>query len=171
MPWAVFAGAAATVYGSRRPLTDVDILVPAAEEDRVTGLFPEARSRRFADGIQALMLSGFDILAGLAMLDLDGPMQARLVRHEIMATSVPVIPREDNIFLKAMWGRGDKEGKHDWEDVEAMLAHAPYLDWEYLRWRAESCPFPEQTRLAVERLDALWRKRSTGSSSDEGDAG
>ena len=39
--WAVFAGAAASVYGATCPLTDVDILVPAAEGDRVAALFPE----------------------------------------------------------------------------------------------------------------------------------
>jgi hypothetical protein len=41
--WAVFAGAAAAVYGATRPLTDVDILIPAAEGDRVAALFPEAQ--------------------------------------------------------------------------------------------------------------------------------
>ena len=38
--WAVFAGAAASVYGAVHPLTDVDILVPAAEGTRVASLFP-----------------------------------------------------------------------------------------------------------------------------------
>ena len=30
-------------------------------------------------------------------------------------------------------------GKHDWEDIRAMLAHLPALDWEYLRWRVKVC--------------------------------
>ena len=63
-------------------------------------------------------------------------MAARVTRHEIGGIQVPVIPREDNILLKAMWGRGAEEGKHDWEDVEAMMTSVPSLDWEYLRWRA-----------------------------------
>ena len=33
--WAVFAGAAAAAYGVTRPLTDVDILIPLANGDRV----------------------------------------------------------------------------------------------------------------------------------------
>ena len=48
--WAVFAGAAASVYGATHPLTDVDILVPTAEGDRVTALFPEAQLTRCEDG-------------------------------------------------------------------------------------------------------------------------
>ncbi|MFL7809006.1 MAG: hypothetical protein AB8I80_10275, partial [Anaerolineae bacterium] len=42
MPWAVFAGAAAGVYGADRPLTDLDILVPAENGERLTELFPDA---------------------------------------------------------------------------------------------------------------------------------
>jgi hypothetical protein len=34
---------------------------------------------------------------------------------------VPVIPPEDNILLKALWGRGPEVGKHDWEDVREMM--------------------------------------------------
>jgi len=36
--------------------------------------------------------------------------------------------KENNILLKAMWGRGPEVGKHDWEDVQAMMAHLPALD-------------------------------------------
>jgi hypothetical protein len=55
------------------------------------------------------------------------------------SVTIPVIPPEDNILLKAIWRRGPEQGKHDWEDVQAMLAHAPALDWDYLRWRIDTC--------------------------------
>jgi len=138
--WAVFAGAAAAAYGATRPLTDVDILVPAAEGDRLAALFPEAQVDRREDGsARGIQLPGFDILAGLTAMDLDTHMAARLQYHEVAGVTVPVIPPEDNILLKAIMGRGPEVGKHDWDDVQAMLAHFPSIDWEYLRWRADAC--------------------------------
>lgn len=156
--WAVFAGAAATVYGSPRPLTDVDILIPAAEGDRAAALFPEAPAQQREDGsVWEIGLPGFDLLAGLLTVDLDAPMVARLTRHEIAGVTVPVIPPEDNILLKALWDRGPQEGKHDWEDVVAMMTHLPTLDWKYLRWRATACiPQPRREQV-LQRLETLWR--------------
>jgi hypothetical protein len=55
-------------------------------------------------------------------------------------------------------GGGDKEGKHDWEDVEAMLANLPNLDWAYLHWRADACLPPECKLQIVGRLDNLWHR-------------
>jgi hypothetical protein len=163
--WAVFAGAAAAVYGATRPLTDVDILIPAAEGDRVAALFPEAQVKYGEDGsVRGIQLPGFDLVAGLVMrdadasytVDLDTQMAARLTRHEIAGVVVPVIPPEDNILLKAIWQRGPEEGKHDWEDVEAMMAHLPALDWEYLRWRARACGPRQRMQPTLKRLEALW---------------
>lgn len=97
-----------------RPLTDVDVLVPAAEGDRVAALFPETQAKRGEDGaVRGIELPGFDILAGLTIMNLDAEMAARLTRHEIAGVVVPVIPPEDNILLKAVWGRGPEIGKHD----------------------------------------------------------
>ena len=106
VPWALFAGAAAAAYGSSRPTTDYDILVPTAEVDRVAGLFPEADVRCCEDEHVGVFLPGFDIIGGLALMDLDAPMLARLTYHDVSGTVVPVIPAEDNILLKAIWGRG-----------------------------------------------------------------
>ena len=159
--WAVFAGAAAAVYGATRPLTDVDILVPAAEGDKLVDLFPEAQVKRRQDGsVKAIILPGFDILSGLMAMDLDAQMAARLTRHEIAGVVAPVIPAEDNILLKAVWARGPEVGKHDWEDVEAMMAHLSALDWDYLRWRAGTFESQERVQQALQRLETLQQQVS-----------
>ncbi len=165
--WAVFAGAAAAAYGATRPLTDVDILVRASHGERLPRLFPGATVARRKDGVvKAVGLPGFDLVAGLHWrddngtytLDLDARMAERLTRHEVSALNAPVIPPEDNILLKALWGRGPDVGKHDWEDVQAMMANLPNLDWEYLRWRAGACGPRQRTRQVVHQLETLWHQ-------------
>jgi hypothetical protein len=159
MHWAVFAGAAASVYGADRPLTYWDILVPAREGDRLMALFPEAELVSFQPGLLHLVIPGVDLLAGLGTVDLDSRMAGRVTRREIGGILVPVIPPEDNILLKATWGRGAEEGKHDWEDVEAMMTTLPSLDWEYLRWRAGTLNRPELVQEIMERLEGLARRK------------
>ena len=167
VPWAVFAGAAASVYGATRPLTDVDILVTAAYGGRAAALFPEGQAKHREGGaVHIIQLPGFDLVAGLTWregdstytMDLDEQMAARLQHHEITGVIVPVIPPEDNILLKALFGRGPEVGKHDWEDVQAMVAHLPALDWEYLRWRVDACGSGPRMGWALERLEALRRQ-------------
>jgi hypothetical protein len=156
IPWAVFAGAAALAYGATRPLTDVDILVPAAEANQLVDLFPEGELHFAQPGILVWTLPGFDLLAGLGFVDLDAEMASRLTRHNLAGVDVSVIPPEDNILLKAVMGRGPEEGKHDWEDIEAMMSHLPALDWEYLRWRASTYRDPQRVQQILGRLEELW---------------
>jgi 7,8-dihydropterin-6-yl-methyl-4-(beta-D-ribofuranosyl)aminobenzene 5'-phosphate synthase len=155
IPWAVFAGAAAMAYGASRPLTDVDILVPMSEGKRLANVFPEAEPQLHKERIAGLRLPGFDILAGLDWLDLDSEMRGRLRHQKIAGTRVPVIPPEDNILLKALWGRGPDVGKHDWEDVEAMMASLETVDWAYLRWRSGMLRDPSRVEPLLARLEAL----------------
>jgi hypothetical protein len=146
------------VYGAERVVTDVDILVPHREAQRLMELFPEAELAYSKPGLTNLALPGIDLVAGLGAVDLDAAMAARTTRHELGGIQVPLIPREDNILLKAMWDRGTDQGKHDWEDVAAMMAAAPSLDWEYLRWRATTLDRPELVPGIMERLEGLWRQ-------------
>ena len=158
LQWTVFAGAAASVYGAERVVTDLDILVPHSEVQRLLDLLPDAELVYSEPGLTHLALPEVDLLAGMGAMDLDAEMVTRIARYEIGGVQVPVIPREDNIMLKAMWGRGADLGKHDWEDVEAMMASAPSLDWEYLRWRAATLDEPELLPAIMERLQGLWKQ-------------
>ena len=158
IPWALFAGAAASVYGAERIVTDLDILVPHDQAERMRELLPGLELAYSEPGRTHLTLPEVDLLAGMGAVDPDAPMAARLARHEIDGVQVSVIPREDNILLKAMWGRGAEQGKHDWEDVEAMMATAPSLDWEYLRWRAGTLNQGERVEGILARLEGLWRR-------------
>lgn len=153
MPWVVFAGAAAVAYGVDRPITDVDILVPSSEGERLTALFPEGEIKRDEAGaLDGICLEGFDIIAGLWLLDLDEEMAARITHGQVDGVPVPLIPVEDNIALKATWGRGPEQGKHDWQDVDAMIAAVVTLDWDYLRWRLEQLQPQEQVDRVLTRL-------------------
>lgn len=152
--WAVFAGAAAATYGVSRLANDIDILVPGAQGEQVAKAFPEAQVQRRENGsVELLSLVGCDVLAGLQGSDLDREMTRRLKHKEISGIEVPIISVEDNIAFKTSWGRGAKEGKRDWDDVEEMIRGAGAIDWEYLRWRVQMlCPKKEVAER-IERLE------------------
>jgi hypothetical protein len=153
IPWAVFAGAAAVAYGVDRAITDVDILIPSSEGWRLPALFPEGEIKRDEAGaLDGICLEGFDIIAGLRLVDLDEAMAARLNQGQVVGVPVPLIPVEDNIALKATWDRGPEQGKHDWQDVEEMIAAVDTLDWDYLRWRLEQLQPQEQVDRVLTRL-------------------
>ncbi|MBN1658451.1 MAG: nucleotidyltransferase [Anaerolineae bacterium] len=153
--WMVFAGAAAAIYGAQRPLTDVDVLVPASQGEKVAHLFLADPVYTDEGRLLCIKLPGADIVPGLGLFDVDEEMLSRVERHEIEGVSVPVIPVEDNVLLKAMMGRGADEGKHDWEDVAAMLTHSPQFDWDYLLWRAQAIPDQARVDAALARLQEM----------------
>ncbi|MCK5313501.1 MAG: hypothetical protein KAJ53_00185 [Anaerolineales bacterium] len=159
--WAIFAGSAAIVYGADRPITDIDILISAADGERAAALFPDSQVCRRGNGsVEAIKLPDYDLIAGLSngyKLDVDNDMLLRLRRAEINGVVVPIIPPEDNILIKAIWGRGPEIGKHDWDDVKAMLLYNRRIDWEYLCGRASAGLNPDRADKVLIRLELLWR--------------
>jgi len=128
VPWAIFAGAATRCYGSRREITDIDILVKREDLEKAKA------------ALQDVDAKGFDIVA-TPRFHLDDEMIERTNWKKIFGVVVPVTPVEDNIVFKAILRRGADQGKHDVEDAELMIRNE-HLDLEYLwkrarRWRAE----------------------------------
>lgn len=159
--WAVFAGAAATVYGVSRPITDVDILVAAADGERVAAGFPEGEVKRYEDGTLGIALPGFDLVALRGSIELDSEMAGRVRRHKILGVEVPVVPPEDNILFKGLLGRGAEVGKHDWADVEAMIRHLPAVDWDYLEGRVAVMESTSTAQTVLGRVRWLWERRDS----------
>lgn len=127
IPWVIFAGAAAYCYGSKRRITDIDILVRCEDLEKAKTALKDIDAR------------GFDVIASPDFF-LDDEMIERTKWKKLFGVMVPVTPVEDNIVFKAILQRGADEGKHDVEDIEFMIKNE-HIDLGYLkqrtrRWRA-----------------------------------
>lgn len=143
LSWGVFAGAAAHLYGNRRPLKDVDILVPKGQLSQVVLLLQSGgRSVQF-DG-QRILWRGIKLFDDVSVrragrchpLVLDRPMEQHLRRMPLLGAMVGVVAPEDVVAHKLLLGRGPAEGKCDAEDV-AGVVRRQRLDSAYLSQRLQ----------------------------------
>ncbi|WP_129630360.1 hypothetical protein [Candidatus Oscillochloris fontis] len=141
MVWGVFAGAAAHLYGNRRPIQDVDIVIMPGQMSAVVQLFQSSGKAVQFDG-QRIIWRGIKIFDDLSLrregvhhpLNLDAPMQARMRKMSLLGAPVPVVAPEDVVVHKLLLDRGSTFGKFDVVDVEGILRRQT-LDVEYVRER------------------------------------
>jgi hypothetical protein len=139
--WAVCAGAAAHLYGTRRPIQDVDILVSSGSLADVVRLLQQQNKVVQYDG-QRILWRGIKVFDDLSIrrgslvypVQFDEPMRARVRRLSLLGALVPVLPPEDVLLHKLLLGRGSEQGKHDHADASG-IARRQQLDLEYLRER------------------------------------
>lgn len=134
VPWVIFAGAAAHCYGSRREITDIDILVRCEDLEKAKAALRDIDTAGFDVGCGAEISTP----QGICLFFLDAEMIERIKWKRLYCISVPVMPVEDNIVLKAILQRGKEEGKHDVEDIQAMLKHEKIAS-AYLKRRIHNC--------------------------------
>jgi hypothetical protein len=145
--WTIFAGAAAFCYGSKRVITDIDILVKCGD------------LRKAKKALEGIELEGFDIGCGAEIATpqgmcpffLDDEMIRRIEWRQLLGVKVPVMSAEDNIVLKGILQRGEKEGKHDIEDIKSIIAHER-IDLEYLECRMRKCHAEKRTKSLITSL-------------------
>ncbi len=127
-PWGVCAGAAAHLYGNRRPIQDVDLLVMRGQLPNVVQLLQSAQKAVQFDG-QRILWRGIKVFDDLSIRRsgknypflLDSPMIERLRRMSLLGAQVQVLAPEDVLLHKLLLDRGEKEGKHDQVDAEGIL--------------------------------------------------
>ncbi|GAB4110306.1 MAG: nucleotidyltransferase family protein [Roseiflexaceae bacterium] len=142
--WAVCAGAAAHLYGQRRPLQDVDLLVAAGKLSDVVRLLQSQNRVVQFDGQRILWrgIKFFDDISirkpsGNYPFVIDDPMRQRMQRLSLLGSVVSVLPPEDVVLHKLLLDRGAEQGKHDRVDAAGIIRRQQ-LDLDYMRLRGQA---------------------------------
>lgn len=159
--WAVCAGCAAHLYGNRRPIQDVDILVAAGKLPEVVRLLQQQHKAVQFDG-QRILWRGIKIFDDLSIrragaihpLAFDSAMAERLRRMSLLGTLVAVLAPEDVLAHKLLLGRGAEQGKHDLPDAAGIIRRQP-LDLDYLRQRLVAMRAPEAVSAALADMGVI----------------
>jgi hypothetical protein len=144
MKWGVCAGVAAHLYGDRRPIQDVDILVMTGKLPEVVKLLQQQQKAVQFDG-QRILWRGIKLFDDLSIRKgstvyafvLDEPMIARLRRMSLLGAPVTVLAPEDVLIHKILMARGAEQGKHDMADA-AGIVRRQQIDLDYLRQRMQT---------------------------------
>lgn len=156
--WGICAGAAAHLYGDRRPLQDVDMLVAAGKLPDVVRLLQQQQKAVQFDS-QRILWRGIKLFDDLSIrrsgrvhaFTLDEAMIGRLRRMPLLGAQVTVIAPEDVLLHKLLLGRGAEQGKHDLADAAGIARRQP-LDLEYLRARVQLMSAGSQVAEALASL-------------------
>jgi hypothetical protein len=126
--WAVFAGAAAHCYGSKRKVTDIDILVKEADLEKAKAVLMDIQR---VDVVADLKM---DADGETCLFFMDQEMEEKIRQRKLLNVEIPLVPVEDNIIFKAILQRTEKQGKHDIQDIQCMIKNEK-IDTEYLKKR------------------------------------
>lgn len=156
--WGVCAGAAAHLYGNRRPIQDIDILVAARGLEMIVQLLQREQKAVQFDGKRVLWrgIKFFDDLSvrrpgSHHPFVLDTPMHAHLRRMPLLGTRVALLAPEDVLIHKLLMGRGSEQGKHDLSDA-AGIVRRQSLDMAYMEERMQLSNAREAIRPKLEEL-------------------
>jgi len=145
--WAVFAGAAAYCYGSRRKVTDIDILVKGEDLEATKAVL------RDVEGVDAVADLKINMNGETCLFFMDNEMEEKIQRRRLRGLEIPVIPVEDNIVFKAILQRGEAQGKHDIEDIRRMAKEK--IDLEYLEKRIQKYRAEKRVKPLLKSLEIL----------------
>ncbi len=151
--WGVCAGAAAHLYGVRRPIENVDILLPPGRLYQVRNLLDRRGHTAQYNG-HILLWRGIKLFDDLSVTIagrrhpflMDTLMETRLRRQMLLGSRVLVLAPEDVLVHKALLTQADRSpGKHHYEDFLSIIRkQGETLDLDYLLHRLEVCQARQQ---------------------------
>lgn len=138
--WAVFAGAAAYCYGSKRKVTDIDILVKGVDWEKTKSVLKEIES---VDVVADLKIN---VYGETCLFFMDDEMEEKIQRRKLFDVEIPVIPVEDNVIFKTILQRTENKGKHDIKDIRRMIKNEK-IDLEYSKREFENTMLKRELSL------------------------
>jgi hypothetical protein len=159
LDWGVCSGAAAYVYGSRRPIENVDILLAQGSLRRVKDLLEQNRRMAQYDG-RILLWRGIKMFDDLTVkvagnrypFLMDEAMAERLRRRPLLGSRVLVLAPEDVLVHKSLLSlQKDVQRSNHQRDFDALVRiQGAGLDQDYLQQRIRLCQAEEQVRSLFE---------------------
>jgi len=152
--WSFSNGTAAFFYGSGREPTDIDIFTDTNGVQKISKalkgylLNPLGKKvKNFFEFFGAkFKINEYEVEVYSDLLikidgkvyrkSMDDELSNRIRKIKINNLEIPVLSPEDVIASKALTQRGKEEGKHDIDDVKAILKNEK-IDWKYLEERAK----------------------------------
>jgi hypothetical protein len=159
--YGLYAGSHVAVLTGHRVPADVDFLVHDDDLPKLKECFPFAKTKDVGDGVY-LCVGKDDIIEFMGAADVakDGEVYpfrltdlavSRLTPYSLRHSKIQLVDPVDTLLLKALLKRGPEQGKHDLEDIEAVLASVQ-LDVTYLKARLDEARAVEFTRDIWQKL-------------------
>lgn len=143
--WGIYGGAAAHIYGNRRPIKNIDILVSSGHLSRVNQAMKNAKRVVQFDG-RRIMWSGINLCDDLTVrrngagytYKMDQAMTGKLRRLPLLGSRVMILAPEDVFIHKILMGRDGAHGAKDQDDAQS-IAQRQHFDTEYIAERLRLC--------------------------------
>ncbi len=163
IPYALFAGAAATFYGVQREIQDLDIVFPASERSLINKSFYNFFFKQKEDSDFALSFKNLELIEGNLKYSIRGSeyhftydalMIAKRKTFLWKNNVIYFMSVEDTIVLKIILQREYNGVPYDIEDVIILLQHNK-IDTDYLAFRVQ------KSKIEVEfnRILPILKKR------------
>jgi len=165
--YGLYAGAYVSLITSNRVPTDVDFVVADEDFDKLKVLFPHAQLKgdeKNAGGLFLYPSEDHQIeFMAKATVDMDGSHYNFKMTDlawnntslmEINGINIRLCNPIETILLKAMLQRGADKGKHDLEDIEALLNFVT-IDKNYLSKRLLECGQDERLLVVIRKYNLL----------------
>lgn len=161
--YGIFAGTAVTLFTSGREPTDIDILVADSDFKKLGTVFNGLYKRKCSASIKSSLfyINNNSVLEFVSELDfiVDGisyPIRLTSLsgkhanKYKVGGVDVVLLDPVDTIIEKAIAPRGPEVGKHDLEDIDALLKSVK-IDRGYYVKRATEMKASEKVKDLLQK--------------------
>ncbi len=159
--YGLYAGVHVAILTDNRIPTDIDLLVYDDDIAKLKTLFPNAKVKDDGKGV-FLYIDDDELIEFMSSADvvqedkifpfrLTDAAVDRIITYEVGEDKIKLVDPVDSILLKSILQRGADQGKHDLEDIEAVVETID-IDTSYLRRRLEEAHALEKARPVFSKL-------------------